>query len=559
MSGSPLCALEGVTVRYPGAAGPALRGVDLALDRGEAVALVGPTGSGKSTLALALLDLLPAGSRRGGRILWDGRPLDAARGRGRRIGFLPQDPVASLDPVWRTGDQLAECLAAAGVPPARRGRAAAALLAAAGLTAAEGLLSRYPHQLSGGQCQRLLLAMALAWGPELLVADEPTSNLDRLVAAGILATLRDLVARRGLGLLLITHDLAVARRTADRVVVLGGGRVVDGGPVAVLLRRPRHPLTRRLVEAAAPPSSPPAPPAGGEVVLEAAGLHWRPPRRRGAGGDVVRDVSLVLRRGERVALVGESGGGKTSLALLLAGLRRPRRGRVRWPGAPVRRDRARPVQLVFQNPYRALDPRQTCRDAVAEAVRAAGTAGEAETARRTADLLREVALPEPLWGRRPHALSGGQRQRVALARALAARPRVLVADEPTSSQDLPTRRRLLDLLLRVQREHGPALLLATHDLPLARRLTQRVLVMYGGLVVEELPAGAVPRHPYTRRLLAEEPVPAVALGDAVPATGCPYRRLCPVAEPACAVAVPEPVAVAPEHRVRCPVTGGTRG
>jgi len=551
----PLCTLEGVTLRHAGARRAAVDGVDLALRSGRVTALVGPSGSGKTSLALALLGLVPPGAVVRGVVRWRGESLDAAGRRrllGRELALLPQDPVASLDPVWRVGDQLRETLRCHGVPRGELDARVASLLRDVQLPGGRDILRRYPHQLSGGQCQRLLLALALAGEPSLLLADEPTTNLDRPTADALLATLRRLVEERGLALLLITHDLAVAAAMADEVVVLDGGRIVERGAPDRLLGAPRAALTRELVTALGAPVPPPsARPDDAAPVLTARGLRWRPP---GARHDVVRGVDLTVAAAERVALVGESGGGKTSLALLLAGLARPREGRVEIAGQPRRGPH--PVQLVFQNPYRSLDPRQRCLDTVREAVLAAGVPpGRADEA--TAAWLRDVELPESLWSRRPHALSGGQRQRVALARALAARPLVLVADEPTSSQDLLTRHRLLSLLLRLQERHRLALLLVTHDLELARRHGERLLVVYGGVVVEECPASVEPRHPYSRYLWGEG-TPDADRQVAAPATGfvspgCPYLARCPRRRDDCGRRLPDLATVSPGHRLRCPV------
>lgn len=506
-----LLVVRGLTVTYPGATAPALQDCDLSLAAGETLAVVGASGSGKTTLARALLGLLPAGVERRGRVLWRGTEMtgEAAwrRVRGREIGLVLQDPQTALNPVLRIGDQVAAPLRQ-GSRSRREGTlsrreslsrseawaGAVALLAEVRLENPAALARRHPHELSGGMRQRVGIAAALAGAPSLLVADEPTSSLDLVAQRDILLLLRDLQRSRGLALVFVTHDLALVPVVASRVLVLEHGRCVEQGPVADVLAAPVHAATRALL--VVPPAAPPLRVAA-PTLLSARGLTVR----RTTGGqsrDVVCGFDLDLREGELVGLAGASGCGKTTLARALAG-HLPYSGRLVLPRGGQRRA----VQLAFQDPAAALDPRQSVLAAVAEA--AAVTGLSAAAARAAAyRLLEEVGLAADRADSLPHELSGGQQRRVVLARALAADPAVLIADEPTSSVDPPTRTRLLALLAALQARRGLAILLISHDLPLLRRSCQRVVVMAAGVVVEVFPAGAEPRHPCSRALAAAE-------------------------------------------------------
>ncbi|MBC8424545.1 ABC transporter ATP-binding protein [bacterium] len=578
MSRCALLHLDQLGVAFPGPYGPVrvVDGLDLTLSAGEVTALVGVSGSGKTVTGLAILGLLPCEATVSGRRLWRGEPLDggpAHRARlGREIAMIFQDPGACLDPVWTVGAQLVETVRATSEP----GRAAAeiraeALLAEVHLPAT--IRARYPHQLSGGQKQRVMLALALAGNPDLLIADEPTTALDVTIQAGVLDTLQSVVRRRGMAMLFITHDLSLASGFADRLAVIHEGRVVELGDAAVVLGDPTRGSTRELL-AALPENGPrrgALPARADGPVLDLRALRVERSRRTALrrrqppAVTAVRDVDLTVHAGEAVALVGESGCGKTSLALAVTGHLVRSGGEFRLdgehrpPGAP-----SRSAQLIFQDASAALDPRQSCGDAIAEAAAAAGDA-QADVAAR----LREVSLPPELATRRPHQLSGGQRQRVALARALAARPRLLVADEPTASLDVVVQARIVALLRGLQDAQGWGLLWITHDLPLARSICHRLVVMYRGAVVEELPAGADPLHPYTRELVAMTPrlghplphtVALSAPGEAPPPEGCAYAPRCPLAEAACSRANPPLIDAAEGRRLRCPPatrSGGT--
>lgn len=550
MSVPELLTVRGLAVRYRDAVRPALSDLDLDLAAGECVAVTGPSGCGKSTLCRALLDLLPAGTECGGRILWRGDDVNRDRARwhalrGRGLGLVLQDHRHALDPVRRVGDQVAEVVGIhrPRLGRAERARAALALFERVRLTPAAGFVARYPHQLSGGQRQRVNLAAALAAAPAVLLADEPTTALDLPVQRGIMRLLRSLVRDDGLAVLLVTHDEDLVPLVADRVITLG--------------------------EAEKPPPSPP--PGGGASALPAAGrLEVRDlvVAVDGEGGrhDLVHGVSLDVPCGRAVGVVGESGAGKTTLLRALAGWITPRTGSVWLQGdvpaaAP---DRRRAVQLVSQDAAAALDPQQTAWAAVREAARTRAGPGAADAL--AAQILAEVGLAVAEASRRPHALSGGQRQRAQLARALAAGPRILLADEPASSLDPALRRQLLDLLTRVRRSHGLGLLLVSHDLDLLAVRCDEIVVLLEGRVVERYEPGrhGEPRHPLARELLASAPSrlsraafagsPAEPVDDPGVRTsrGCPHAPRCALAEDACRRSLP-PLVELPDGRwLRCP-------
>ncbi|MBU1675511.1 ABC transporter ATP-binding protein [bacterium] len=578
MRSSALLTIEKLCVVFQGPAGPvrAVSGLDLSLFPGGITALVGVSGSGKTVTGLAVLGLLPREAEVTGRLAWRGEPLDGGRAHrarlGREIAMIFQDPGACLDPVWTVGAQLIETVRACGVAgrPAAAARAGA-LLAEVHLPAL--VRERYPHQLSGGQKQRVMLALALAGDPDLLIADEPTTALDVTIQAGVLDTLQTVVRKRGMAMLFITHDLSLVSGFADRLAVVHEGRIVEEGAVASVLAAPAQARTCELLAALpekSPPRSAPAAVASASVLavdsLRVEHARRRTFWRRGREArPAVRDVSLTVRAGESVALVGESGCGKTSLALAVAGHLAGVRGELRLsgahrpPGVPTRL-----VQLIFQDASAALDPRQTCGSAIAEAADAAG-----EERSVAAAFLRDVDLPPDVAARRPYQLSGGQRQRVALARALAARPRLLIADEPTASLDVVMQSRIVNLLAGLQDAQGWGLLWITHDLPLARSICHRIVVMFHGEIVEELPAARAPRHPYTRELVAMTPVlgeclptpgASAPLEAGPPPEGCAFAPRCPLALPSCTLEKPTLQDAAGGRRIRCPVVlrnGGT--
>jgi peptide/nickel transport system ATP-binding protein len=505
--GGPLLEVRSLRVSFTDRDGPreVLHGVDLTVPRGRRVAVVGASGSGKSTCAAATIGLLPGTGRVTGRsITYDGVDLVGAgertlRGlRGRRIGLVPQDPMASLNPAARVGQQVAETLQIHGMARgAAARRRAVELLSEAGIPEAERRFRQYPHEFSGGLRQRVLIAIALACEPELLIADEPTSALDVTVQRQILDRLERLTAARGTALLLITHDLGLAADRADDVVVMDDGRVVESGPARAILRAPREDYTRRLVAAApsmATESRAAPPPAGGERTagLEVADLvKTYPVRGRREPMRAVDGVSFSVPAATTMALVGESGSGKTTVARLVLGLEKPTAGLVRIGGAALdgadragRRAIRLRMQPVFQDPYGSLDPVLTVEHLVDEPLRVFGLGDRAARRRRVAELLDHVALPRTTAQRHPVELSGGQRQRVAIARALACEPGLVICDEAVSALDVLVQDQILALLVDLQRDMGLSYLFITHDLAVVRLVAHDVLVMRAGRIVE---------------------------------------------------------------------------
>lgn len=529
MTARPLLSVEGLKVSFGDHS--AVRGVDFAVLPGHTVAVVGESGSGKSTTAAAILGLLPPGGRiTAGRIVFDGSDIARADRRalrsirGREIGYIPQDPMTNLNPVWKVGFQVSEALRA-NTSDRRTRRRAVELLAQAGMPDPARQAGRYPHQLSGGMCQRALIAIGLAGRPRLLIADEPTSALDVTVQRQVLDHLQGLTAELGTALLLITHDLALAAERAESVVVMRDGVVVESGAARAILREPQHEYTRRLV-AAAPSlavTSPARPPAStrtedilvaselAKVYRDSHGAPWRRAEFRAVDG-----VSFRLRRASTLAIAGESGSGKSTLAQMVLGLLQPSSGSVVFDGARVDATLSREQQLafrrrvqpVFQNPYSSLDPMYTVFRAIEEPLRIHRVGDRRQRERAVHELIDQVALPSSVLGRLPRELSGGQRQRVAIARALALRPEVLVCDEAVSALDVVVQAQVLDLLAGLQTELGLTYLFISHDLAVIRQIADDVLVMRAGRVVEWAATEELftrPRHEYTRQLLEAIP------------------------------------------------------
>ncbi|MGN0102291.1 MAG: dipeptide ABC transporter ATP-binding protein [Dietzia sp.] len=536
---------------------PTVHGAALSVYPGETVAIVGESGSGKSTTAHAILGLLPGGGHvTGGSIRFDGREISRAgektmrQLRGAEIGLVPQDPMSNLNPVWTVGYQLKEALRANGVASgAAATTRAAELLEEAGLPDAARRLRQYPHEFSGGMRQRALIAIGLSARPKLLIADEPTSALDVTVQRQILDHLGSLTDELGTSVLLITHDLGLAAERADRIVVMSRGRVVESGPALEILKDPRHPYTRKLVSAAPSLASRRLEATGGtaatreEVLAEATAeadeghrgspdvvvaesltkifsvrgnAPWKSTRV-----PAVEDVSFRIRRGTTTAIVGESGSGKSTVANMVLGLLQPTSGRVMFDDEDVAsltgkaelRLRRR-VQPVFQNPYGSLDPMFSVFSTIEEPMRIHGIGSASDREARVRELLDEVALPATMMKRFPGELSGGQRQRVAVARALAVNPEVLVLDEAVSALDVLVQTQVLEMLARLQAEHGLTYLFITHDLAVVRQIADQVLVMAKGRVVEENATDALfadPQHEYTRNLLDAVPGRAIDL------------------------------------------------
>ncbi len=502
---------------------PAVADASFTIDQGETLALVGESGSGKSTVALSLLRLLAAGAQAQGEVVLDGTSvLDAPeralrRLRGGVAGMIFQEPMTSLNPLHRIGRQVAEAVTLH-VPmrgAALRGRVME-LLRQAGFPDAAGRLDAFPHQLSGGQRQRVMIAMALAADPKLLIADEPTTALDVTIQAQILELLADLKTARGLALLLISHDLAIVRRYADRVCVMKDGAIVEAGVVAEVFGRPLHPYTRMLL-AAEPRGAPPPVPASAPVVIEAQNVGVAFAIRRGVlrrqvGAVVAVDgVSVAVRAGETVGLVGESGSGKTTLGLALLRLERAQ-GVVRFEGRDISglsRRALRPLrargQFVFQDPYGSLSPRLPVGEIVGEGLAVhAPRLSSARRRERVAAALEEVGMDPASMDRYPHEFSGGQRQRVAIARAIVLQPRLVVLDEPTSALDVSVQAQVVELLRDLQARHGLAYLFISHDLRVVRAMAHRIVVLRNGRIVEQGEAASVlarPREAYTRALM----------------------------------------------------------
>ncbi|MBW7861100.1 MAG: ABC transporter ATP-binding protein [Rhodocyclaceae bacterium] len=516
----------------------AVDGVSLAVQRGETVCLVGESGSGKSVTALSLMGLLPEARHRHprGRIRLfgeEGVALDLlgageevlAQVRGRRIGMIFQEPMTSLNPVLTIGEQLDEALQLhhPGMPDDERAARIVAALEEVRLPDPQGRVREYPHRLSGGQRQRVMIAMALICEPELLIADEPTTALDVTVQAGILALLRELQQRRGMGVLFITHDFGVVAQIADTVGVMRRGVLVESGRADDVLRRPQHEYTRSLI-AALPERlvrSRRERPAG-QLLVEVRDLRVHFPVRRGFLRRVVDQfravdgVSLSVREGEVLALVGESGCGKTTLGRALLRLLEPTAGEIRLEGRDITRvpQRAlrtlrRRMQVVFQDPGSSLNPRLPIATTLLEPMRVHGIGvDDDERQARALALLERVEMPaDSLW-RYPHEFSGGQRQRLAIARALVLEPRFLLCDEITSALDVSVQAGILRLLRRLVDEDGLGLLFITHNMGVVEFLADRMAVMHDGRLVEDGITAEVlraPREDYTRRLLAAVP------------------------------------------------------
>ncbi|MBS9375592.1 dipeptide ABC transporter ATP-binding protein [Rhodococcus sp. B50] len=503
----------------------AVDGVDLTVARGEVVAVVGESGSGKSTTAHAIIGLL-AGTGRvtGGSVSFDGTRLNDLserafeRIRGARIGFVPQDPTTSLNPVIRIGDQITEVLRIHGLADRRTAKIEALrILEEAGLDDPALRAKQYPQELSGGQRQRVLIGIALACRPELVIADEPTSALDVTVQRRILDHLDARIAETGTAVLLITHDLGVAADRADRIVVMQGGRVVETGPAAQVLTDPQHEYTRSLIAAAPSLAEPAVRPALKEdaPILSVSKVSKTFRIDRKSSLHAVREVSFDVPRGGTLSLVGESGSGKSTVSRIAIRLETPTAGAVRFDGDDITtlsgralRALRRRVQIVHQNPYASLDPKMRIRDIVAEPLEAFDIGTRAERAEHVARLLDQVALSTAHLDRKPAELSGGQRQRVAVARAIALNPELLVLDEPVSALDVSVQAQILDLLTSLQTELGLSYLFISHDLAVVRQISDTVAVMRAGRVVEYGSTTEIfdnPQHEYTQTLLEAIP------------------------------------------------------
>ncbi len=638
----------------------AVDGVDLHIERGETLCLLGESGCGKSMTALSIARLLPEGARiMSGQVRLDGEDLLALPAaamrlvRGGRIGMIFQEPQSALNPVLTVGRQIGEVLAVHG-EDAGRSRVLA-LLDAVGIPDRERRLDEYPHQLSGGMKQRVMIAIAA--GPSLLIADEPSTALDVTIQAQVLELLKTLQRERGMALLFITHDLGVVAGIADRVAVMYAGHIVETGTRAAFFQNPAHPYSRKLFAAVpstgkrgralsvipgsvptrwrefpgcrfaarcdsawtlchgVPPevipvaprhsarchlhdpryrdahgASPPVPTDGGDqepaaiaisgALLETADVCVHFPIRkgllRGIAGHVraVDGVSLSIPPGTTLALVGESGCGKTTMGKAILRLVPSTSGTVRFDGqdlgalrGPALRRRRAEMQVIFQDPYASMNPRMTIGAIIAEGMLAQGIGdGRADRERQVDALLAQVGLSGEVKHRYPHEFSGGQRQRICIARALAVRPRLIVCDEPTSALDVSVQAQIINLLKDLQARFGLAYLFITHNLAVVEYLAHRVAVMYLGRIVEEGTVDEVlraPRHPYTQALLSAVPeidpaekrevirLPGALPSPANPPSGCHFHPRCPKAMPRCRETYPEASSFSETHRARC--------
>jgi peptide/nickel transport system ATP-binding protein len=531
---SALLEIEGLRVSVPDRGTPrvVVGRVDLSIAAGESVGLVGESGAGKTMTARAVLRLLPPGARVEGSVRFDGRdvlampPAELRAYRAGQAAIVFQDPRAHTNPLRTVGDFLTEGLRLnRGLPERASQDRACELLRAVGVDNPRARLSSYPHELSGGLLQRVMIAAALTAEPRLLLADEPTTALDTVTQAEVLAILTELRQRLGLAMLFITHDLELAAASCDRTAVLHSGSIVEVQRSADLHDRPRHPYTARLVGARLSMDArpryrralAPGPPPGGPV-LEVAHLRKVFGPRRGRPAVVaVDDLSFSILPAGSLAIVGESGAGKTTVARMLLGLETPTSGRIRVggqepaprrPSTAERRRRAKGLQAVFQNPYGSLDPRQRVGACLEEALRLHGGRDRRARRERALQLLDQVGLEERHARSLPHQLSGGQRQRVAIARALAPEPKLLVLDEAVSALDALVQDQILHLLAALRAETGVAYLCISHNLAVVRQVADQLIVMRDGQVVEAGPTPQVldtPRHPYTRLLRSSVP------------------------------------------------------
>lgn len=651
-----LLQVRGLRVELGEGAVCAVDGVDLTIRKGETFALLGESGCGKSMTALALMRLLPpVGRITAGEVQVDGLSLLGLpealmrRERGGRVGMIFQEPMTSLNPVMRVGEQIAESVRLH--DPASNGKVDARvveLLTQVGIPDPQRRATEYPHQLSGGMKQRVMIAIALAGRPQLLIADEPTTALDVTIQAQVLALLKDLQRQAGMAILLITHDLGVVAETADTVAVMYAGQIVETAPVRQFFARPAHPYSRMLFrslpdagrrdqsltiipgmvpplnqafvgcrfadrcEAAVAECQRVVPPW---QAIEGQGwrCHFQPDEINIGAGDrlatitdngssttlltlenlkvhfpirggllrrtvghvkAVDGVSLVVSAGRTLALVGESGCGKTTVGKALLQLIRPTAGSVNFDGTELTtlkggalRKLRSEFQIIFQDPAASMNPRMLVRDIVAEGLVAQGLIKDrAERHAKVVALLQQVGLPAEAADRYPHEFSGGQRQRICVARALALQPRLIVCDEPTSALDVSVQAQVLNLLKELQREFHISYLFITHNISVVAYLADEVAVMYLGRIVEQGPVARVldhPAHPYTQALLSAVPVPdpdrrheIIRLSGELPSpsnppVGCHFHPRCPQAVARCRQAYPDTFEVDQDHRVAC--------
>jgi peptide/nickel transport system ATP-binding protein len=513
-----LLEVRNLSVTFHTGRGPvhAVKNVSWHLDRGEVLAILGESGSGKSVSASAILDLIdcPPGEITSGELLFEGRDLlrmsreERRNINGKRIAMIFQDPLSHLNPVYTVGWQIEETMVIHGTSRANARKETIALLEKVGIPEPQASAQKYPHQFSGGQRQRLMIAMALALRPDILIADEPTTALDVTVQAQILVLLEKLQEETGMGLLLITHDLGVVAEVADRVVVMNGGEIVEQGSASEVYANPRHPYTRKLIAAAPGKGAMPSNRAPAEPLLAVSGLQ-----KVYGGFTALHGADFVLEPGEVVAIVGESGSGKSTLAKCLLRLEEPTSGRAIYQGRDLfslsskelyrmRRD----IQMVFQDPTQSLNPHMSVYELISEAwVIHPEILPKDRWKARVAELLGQVGLLPEHMHRYPHQFSGGQRQRIAIARALALEPRIIICDEAVSALDVSIQAQVIELLADLRRRLGLSYIFIAHDLPVVRDFADRVIVMQNGRIVEQGSVRQIfeaPRETYTQNLLA---------------------------------------------------------
>ncbi|MBD8652619.1 ABC transporter ATP-binding protein [Rhizobium sp. CFBP 13726] len=547
----PVLSVENLTTSFKTPEGwkAVIRNISLSVDAGETVAIVGESGSGKSVTALSTMRLLPPGrSRTEGRILLDGKDLLAAsesemrKVRGGSIGMIFQEPMTSLNPVFTIGNQIAEALVLHRGLSWREAEAETVrLMERVRIPAAKARLHEYPHKFSGGMRQRVMIAMALACRPKLLIADEPTTALDVTIQAEILHLLRELQREENMGVLFITHDMGVVAEIADRTVVMFRGDMIETGPTTEIFASPKAIYTKSLLASIprlgamgaclAPKRFPEVDPATGVAtdgremkpvsqsvapILKVENLAVRFDLPNGRV-HAVEDVSFDLRSGETLSLVGESGCGKSTTGRAIIRLLNPSAGSIVIDGQDVTKAGTRDLrtmrrnsQMIFQDPFASLNPRITVGSAIAEPILAHKMMGKREAKARVSELLEQVGLSAAMADRHPHEFSGGQRQRISIARALALEPKFIVADEAVSALDVTVKAQVSNLLLELQEKHGLAYLFISHDMAVVERMSHRVAVMFLGEIVEIGPRAAIfdnPQHAYTRRLISAVPVP----------------------------------------------------
>ena len=537
----PVLSIKNLVVEFPfrNDVFRAVNGVSFDIMPGEVVGVVGESGAGKSMTGSAVIGLIePPGHIASGEIRLKGERIDnlpeeaKAKLRGRRIGMVFQDPLTSLNPLYTIGEQLIETIRThLPLNEAEARQKAIDLLTEAGIPKAAERMESYPHQFSGGMRQRVVIALAIAAEPELIIADEPTSALDVSVQAQIIKVLKKLCANHGAAVMLITHDMGVIAQTADRMVVMHQGTVVETGTVGDIIRRPQEPYTIKLIN-----SIPTIQRQAGDVTPEEAAnddgayvqvKHLVRDFEIGGGGFLkllpgkvemfraVNDVSFAIEKGKTFGLVGESGSGKSTCAKMIVGLLRPSSGQITvdghdiWAGGAGHRERRKRVQMIFQDPYASLNPRWRVADIIAEPMRTLGIArNRTEVDHRVAELLTRVRLDPSVMRKFPHEFSGGQRQRIAIARALSSQPEFIVCDEPTSALDVSVQAQVLDLMQELQDEFGLTYLLISHNLAVVRQMSSAVGVLHNGVLVEKGPTDAIfdnPQADYTKMLLDAVP------------------------------------------------------